>query len=215
MRGDHGESLQQRKQLELEDELCVGTALTVRGETAQGGEPWGTQHPKVAVGTSSTGHRVGGGSRVLEPGEDVFRVLALGHPALVCSPLQCLCPHILPEWYCLGSPVYLPSSALPLCSGILGFWLLPGVPKQDKQEKLALSWGHQFQLGFWALRRGLMGHPSGKRDSFRCGLQETIPHLLSESLPLQWQRQSGGAQPPPRTPSSRGTCGKLPAGHSL
>ena len=108
MRGDHGESLWQRKQLELEDELCVGTALTVRGETAQGGEPWGTQHPKVGVGTSSTGHRVGGGSRVLEPGEEAFRVLVLGHPAPVCSRLQCPCPPhsprmVLPGVSCLPS----------------------------------------------------------------------------------------------------------------
>ena len=78
-------------------------------------------------------------SKVLRLGEEVFRGLMLRHQALMCP-----APHILPAWYrawdlLFASPPLLAPSPL-----LIGF--LAGVPKQDKQEKLAWSGEVSFYL---------------------------------------------------------------------
>lgn len=155
-----------------EEELCGKTAGSMGGETTQGGEPRGTQLPKVGVGTSCTGPRRGAMSKVLRPGEEVFRGLLQRHQALICP-----APHLLPArcsvWDLLfASPPLLAPSPL-----LIGF--LAGVPKQDKQEKLAWWWQGEegtsvstWLLGFEEGR--FLGHSLGC-GSFRCDLQETIP----------------------------------------
>ena len=118
-------------------------------------------------------HRIPGrsGSGVHGPGKGAPRACA-GPPCSAATAASL--PH----------PPHLCS---PLCSSFQGFRLR----KQDKREKPAWPWGHQFQLGFWAVRRGFLGlpsvgvfplggHPSGgpslwEGDHFISGLQAALP----------------------------------------
>lgn len=113
-----------------EEELCGKTAGSMGGETTQGGEPRGTQLPKVGVGTSCTGPRRGAMSKVLRPGEEVFRGLLQRHQALICP-----APHLLPARCSLGSLVCLSSSPRPLPSA---YWVSGWSPQTGQAGKTGL-----------------------------------------------------------------------------
>ena len=142
-------------------------------------------------------------SKVLRPGEQVFRGLMLRHQALMC-PAPTFSQHHAQSGISCLPPLLAPSPLL------IGF--LAGVPKQDKQEKLAWlggSWGERrFLLGYWALRRG--GSWATLWDVEVSGVtsRKLSPCLLFESLCLQ------GLSFLQETLPLGATGREIPAGHS-
>lgn len=129
-------------------------------------------------------------SKVLRLGEEVFRGLMLHHQALMCP-----APHILPARYrawdlLFASPPLLAPSPL-----LIGF--LAGVPKQDKQEKLAWSGGTSVSTwllgfeegGFWATLWDVEASGVTSRKLSPCLLFESLClqglSLLQETCPLR------------------------------